>query len=555
MPIHVEVHSRSLAGRVLRWRCRAWVGLLLCCGLLSCAWAQSGAAQAAPGPGPRFAILEYEVEGNTVLSVPQIEKAVMPFMGESRQLDDVEKARTALEKAYQSAGYLTVFVDVPEQRVDGGVVRLRVTEGRVERLSVTGSRYYDQGVIRDGVTELKEGNVPNFNEVQKQIAVLSREERQLQPVLRPGIEPGTVQAELKVDDKLPLSGSVELNNRHAPNTVPWRLAGTVRYDNLFQRDHGLSISGVIAPEDPSESEVLVANYAAPLGNGSTLLGYAVWSNSQVAPLGGVSVLGKGIVLGTRWLHAFYAGDSSHSLSLGVDYKNLDQRTDVDEVNAVTNPLLYMPFQLGYNGSWSHAYGQTSLSTSFVFGVKKLFLRYIDCTEDSNVGPIDQFQCSRNGASGDFAYWRGDARHAMPAFGGAIGARLGWQLASEPLVPGEQFALGGAETVRGYLEAEVVGDNGVLVSIEWRSKNLLDTAPDDLWRDLSVLTFVDAAQAYLLKPEVGQMRRTPLLGSGFGLRMRANPYYSAELDIAWPFYSTAFTTAHDPRLYFRLLAQF
>jgi len=128
----------------------------------------SASAQGSASQAPlRFDILEFEVEGNTRLKATQVEAAVMPFMGEGRDMAAIEAARAALEKAYQSAGYLTVFVDVPEQRIDGGVVRLTVLEGRVDKLYVTGSRYFDQGRIRAVATELAEGKVPNFNVVQQ----------------------------------------------------------------------------------------------------------------------------------------------------------------------------------------------------------------------------------------------------------------------------------------------------------------------------------------------------------------------------------------------------
>ena len=53
---------------------------------------------------PRFDVWEYDVEGNTVLPVPAIEKAVQPYLGPGKQLADVEGARAALEKVYQDAG-------------------------------------------------------------------------------------------------------------------------------------------------------------------------------------------------------------------------------------------------------------------------------------------------------------------------------------------------------------------------------------------------------------------------------------------------------------------
>ena len=62
----------------------------------------------------RFDVLEYVIDGNTVLSVERVEQAVTPFLGPGLSMARVEAARAALEKAYQDAGYLSVFVDVPE---------------------------------------------------------------------------------------------------------------------------------------------------------------------------------------------------------------------------------------------------------------------------------------------------------------------------------------------------------------------------------------------------------------------------------------------------------
>jgi len=526
------------------------------CLMLALLPARAQPADAAAGGGARFAIHEFEIEGNSVLSVAAVEAAVLPFMGDERQLDDVEKARDALEKAYQQAGYLSVFVDVPEQRVDGGLVRLRVTEGRIERLRVTGSRYHDQGVIRERVSQLAPGTVPDFNEVQRQIAAASRDGRQLQPVLRPGLLPGTVEAELKVTDELPLGGSIELNNQHAAQTDDWRVQATLRYDNLFQRDHALALTAITAPREPDQSKVFIANYSAPMGDGDTLVAYGVVSDSLVEPLG-ASVIGKGITLGARWLHSFYRGDSSHSVGVGADYKDLDQRTDQGDETAVTNPLRYLPLQATYSGSWPQASGLLTLNTSFVFGVRALFLRSVECTQGSNVGRIDQFHCSREGADGGFAYWRGDLRRvqALDGLPGTLALRLAWQLASGPLVSGEQYAVGGADTVRGYLEAEGSGDHALLGSAEWRSPNLLGRAAEAWLNEASALAFIDTARAYVMHPSAGVAGRVPLLGAGLGLRVRAAKRTSAELDVAWPQKATDATAANDPRWHLRVLAQF
>lgn len=488
----------------------------------------------------QFDILEFEIEGNTRLKPTQVEAAVMPFMGEKRDMAAIEGARAALEKAYQNAGYLTVFVDVPEQRIDGGVVRLAVLEGRVDRLYVTGSRYFDQGRIRAMATELAEGTVPNFNVVQQQVAALSQTpERRVQPVLRPGREPGTVEAELKVTDRLPLGGSVELNNAASAGTEALRAAVNLHYDNLFQRDHSLSLTALTAPMQPSQSKVLVLNYLVPLGDGDSLSFSAVNSSSDIDSLGGTRVLGKGTTLGLRYGINRVGSNAAHGLSLGLDVKDLKEDV-LTSVGTIGSPLRYAPLQAAYNGSWWGEWGQQQLNASATFGLRPVWRQTRnDCQlADGSFGVADQFACKRRGADGGFTTikldWRGSTRVGPTEWA----LRVAGQIANQPLVSAEQFAVGGADSVRGYAESAVSADYGVLASLELRSRNLapallksFDGAPLPPFTELVFFGFGDVARVALIEPEPGQPHRSTLLGTGVGVRLGIQPGLSLALDWA------------------------
>ena len=526
------------------------------------AFAQTSAA--AEAGTVRFDILEFEIEGNTVLPVEAIERAVMPYLGEGKQMDNIEAARAALEKAYQGAGFLTVFVDVPEQRVEDGVVTLSVTEGRIERLSVSGSRYFSQGWIRARVSELAEGKVPNFNEVQRQLAQVNvTEDRRVQPIMRAGKVPGTVEAELKVDDKLPLSGSVEINNRHAADTRPLRLQATARYDNLFQLDHSVALTLVTAPEAPQQSRVVSLNYTVPGNDQSAWVGYVVNSNSSVTAIGDVNVLGSGTTVGLRYVRpVLNTAEQTHSVTLGVDYKDLRQDTRSGS-SVISTPLRYLPFVAAYTGSVEQGtFGRTQLNGQLVTAFRQVLRRDVDCPG----GTADQFACNRQGGDGGFAALRADLRHALPlGDAGTLRARLGGQVATGPLPSGEQYTIGGAESVRGYLEAEGAGDQALLGSLEWQSPELgarvnhwLGVAGDKSDGGLSasyVLAFLDVARAYVLDPAAGQLPHQSLVGAGSGRRSRFRKSLAGELDLAWPFKSTPATEARSPRVHVRLALEY
>lgn len=425
--------------------------------------AQAGASPAAGDTAePRFDILEYVVEGNTVLEPIDIERALTPFLGEQRTIRDVEAARKALEDEYQRRGYQTVFVDVPEQRVAGGEVRLRVLEGRVDRLRVTGSRYFSLGQIRAGAPELAEGKVPDFNVVQAQVSDLNRSaDRQVAPVLRAGAAPGSVEVDLAVRDQLPLHGELELNNRSSAFTTQTRLNAGIRWDNLWQAQHSAGLSLQWSPEASDEVRVLVGNYLWRFADRPDAVAlYAVRSDSKVALVGSSLVLGDATIAGVRWVRPLPApAGFIHSLTLGLDYKRFGQTniaTASQQVD-ILGALDYVPL----SASYSLTALSPGASTALTFGVTT--------APAGLLGNLDsEFRGRRVLARAGWAAWRADltldrqlgARHAL-------WARIDALWSGTPLVSNEQFTLGGAESVRGYREAELAGDRGARLSAEWR----------------------------------------------------------------------------------------
>src|SRR5215471_8594646 len=117
-----------------------------------------GPSPSAPAEHPRtFDINEFRIEGASQLSSIEVESAVYPFLGPGRVLEDVERARAALEKAYTDKGYQSVSVIIPQQTVRNGVVVLKVREGMVGRLRVRGARYFSPRQVKELAPSVAEG--------------------------------------------------------------------------------------------------------------------------------------------------------------------------------------------------------------------------------------------------------------------------------------------------------------------------------------------------------------------------------------------------------------
>jgi hemolysin activation/secretion protein len=502
--------------------------------------ARAGGAQEA------FDILEFQIEGNSLLPVIEIERAVYPFLGPRGSIKQVEQARERLEKAFHDAGYLTAFVDIPEQRVAEGIVRLRVTEGSVERLRVVGSRYYAQGVIRERVPALAEGGVPYFPEVQDQLAQLSRgADRRVTPVLKPGGAPGTVQVDLNVEDQLPLHASLELNDRYSANTTRLRLSGMLRYDNLWQRDHSLTLNFQTSPRDTNEVKVFSASYLFPLPRSDKLIAlYAIDSRSNVAAIGTLGVIGRGRILGARAIAPLPArGGPNHSLSFGLDHKDFQETVALLGADSFNTPISYTPFYAGYSGSMQDAGGITQFNLGFNLAPRALF------------GNRDQeFADKRFKAHANYAYFRGDIQRSQALPGKwSLAARLDVQLADQPLISNEQFAAGGYESVRGYLESEQLGDDALRGSLELRAPSLV--TGEGALQQLNLVGFAEGAHLRIHDALPAQTSRFNLSSTGLGLRLKAKQGIVAALDLAWPLKTSTYTRSGSAVLKFRLAYEF
>jgi hemolysin activation/secretion protein len=477
----------------------------------------------------QFDIFEYVIEGNSVLPNEAIERAVYPFLGESRSAEDVNRAAQALEKVYQDAGYLTVAVGIPEQAVTTGVVRLEVSEGKVERLKVTGAEYTLPSHVREQAPSLAEGEVPHFPEVQEDLGRLGRNaDLRVTPLLQPGRTPGAVNVELRLEETSPLHGSVGLSNRRSADTDSGRLEASIRYDNLWQRRHSVGVSYFAVPSNRDQIEVWGVNYAAPLGDGF-LAGFFARSNSNIPTLFDTTSLGRGDVAGVRWIKPLpdRGLGFSHSFSLGLDWK--DNQQDTRGIGgtdfSLSQPVKYWVLNGQYNLSVPFESGaRLRVGTTLNVGASAMNERRIDC----NGFIADQFNCRRPGATPDFVVARLELEGALPLGAGwGVTGRLDIQRSNDLLINSEQFSAGGFDSVRGYLESERLGDEGERVRLELVTPGW---SPADGYA-LRGRVFYDWAGLRIREAFIGQEARASLEGTGIGLRLDAPHGFNVDADWA------------------------
>jgi hemolysin activation/secretion protein len=338
-----------------------------------------------------------------------------------------------------------------------------------------------------------------------------------------------------------MHASLELNDQYSQDTTHLRLAGSIRYDNLWQREHSLSLQFQTSPENTDEVKVLSANYLWRFDNTDTMLAfYAVKSDSNVATVGGVNIVGNGTIFGARVILPLPSLDNYfHSLSLGADYKHFGQ--SVVFGGTFQTPITYAPLSATYNGTEQDEGGQTQIISSLNFNLRGV------------ISDEAEFAAKRVGASPNYFVFKADVQRTQKLpwdFQGFI--RLDGQFAGQALISNEQYMAGGASSVRGYLESEVAGDRALHSTLELRTPPLLRSL--SMLQDFRLLAFYDAARLRSVG-DTGPSKLPFLASSGFGVRLKAFKNFNADLDFAVPLHKGAATEQGDFRSHVRLWYEF
>ncbi len=492
-----------------------------------------------------FTIEAFYFTGNTLFPDEQLRNVVAAFAGPGKSAADVEKARDAVEKFYHEEGYPAVLVNIPEQTLTGGVVTLQVIESRIGKVTVTGNRYFATAKILEELPSLTPGEVLYLPRLQKELGqLISNPDLKVTPAITPGKDVGIVDIDLKVEDKLPLHGSLELNNRSSHDTTDLRLSAMVKYDNLWQKGHSISAQAQLSPEDIHEVQVYSGSYIMPLpwDRDQRLVLYGVYSNSNTNSKE-FNVVGKGDIIGLRYLLPLSGFDSyTHTLTAGFDYKKFDENLNFTSNNAGESktPITYFPFTLAYTASLTDGSGVTQLNAAANFAFRGFLTRQ------------SQFDEKRFKGQADYLYVTlGVERTQKLPAGMGLYLKLDGQLADAPLIDNEQFAAGGMESVRGYQESEVMGDNAIHGTLEVSAPNLAEVFGFGDRFLISPYVFSDFAALETKSPLPGQDRNALIYGVGPGVR--GYLYKSLEYQLDWgvALAGTGQTKSGDSRIYFKM----
>ncbi|MET3495122.1 ShlB/FhaC/HecB family hemolysin secretion/activation protein [Variovorax boronicumulans] len=503
---------------------------------------------AAPRPaGTSFRLNDLRLNGVKALSNEELQGITTPYIGRDVTLVELEELAKAITARYKERGYFLAQAVVPVQTVRDGIVEISVIEGRLGKVDVVVApdAPLAESRVRGFLAPLQPGEAVSAQGYERAMLLLSDQPGvKVSSGLQEGTLPGTTDLSVEVSAAPRWAFTAEADNHGTKESGRFRVGGTARLLSPFGIGDNLDMRLMVSDSNALQFGRIA--YEAPIGTSGLRAGVGL---SRVSyELGGqfadLEAQGRANVLDFSINYPLIRQRQQNLfLRLGADIKDL-----TDEMRAADFTAKKRIH--GLSAGWTWERRDELLGGGYWASTGTLYHGNLSI-RDALSREFDE-SSSGHRTEGSFtklSFQLSRLQSIVPRH--SLYLSVGGQLASKNLDASEKLALGGARAVRAYPSGELLVDQGVIGTAEWRwSYN----------EELTPYLFYDAARGKIVRdptPFDGPNNHS-LRGYGVGLSWSRPGNFSINATLAWRDGTRPAQTdggGRNPRLYVQLTKAF
>ena len=466
-------------------------------------------------------IATIEVDGVTVYGPAELAGDYSDLIGHHVALAELFRAAARIEAHYRRDGFVLSRAIVPEQEAAGGRFHIRVVEGYVSDVAVTGEPGSSAALIRAYLAPVTRDRPVNIDDIERALLLVDG---------LPGVEghgvltpatgiPGAARLVVDVHRKQ-FDAFATVNNRGSRFAGP--ITGTAGFDiNLI--GGGGHLGGLWFTTFNREQNYFELAADARVGSsGLRLRGWTSYTTSHPGSiLAALDISSHSFVGGIGADYPLLLTRST-SISAHGSFEITEDRTDI--LGSPDSRDRQRIFRFGFSAQARDPW--QGVSTVTVTAHKGLDI--LDATHDGEAIPQ-----SRLGGHSDFFKLTGTASRFQPLaaapWGGlALQLSVAGQYATDRLLSLEQFHVGGEAFGRGFNPAQYSGDDGAAADAEIQLTHLRPIGP---FTSQQLYAFFDAASVH----DRGIAGWTQIDSFGGGIRADLGRHLSGQFELAVPYH--------------------
>lgn len=475
------------------------------------------------------------IDGLQALARSDFASVIEPYAGRSLSRAELARLVDAIAAEARGRGYILATAWIAPQALTGGMLHVAVDEGRIEEVRIIGA---DEPVIRRQLEPLLAE--PALTNAALQRAVMLADDLPGVWIRKTRFEREGERRILVVEARREdFAGSAQIATDGTRPVGPVRARINLDANGLLSPADQVELSLSTTPLDPEELAFFSARYSVVVNDQGTSLGvFGSYSRTEPgAYLAASELLGRSWRGGVRMRHPVLRRQRR---GLWLEASGEVQDLRQDSFGALARHDRIALARLGFYGfgplAGGNLQGRATISQGF------------DMLGATELGdPL----ASRGDAPAGFTtltWWLNWRRGLAERL--SLSLAMNGQVSTDPLLIGENFAIGGNAFLRGYDFGQRIGDQGIagLGELRYDWPGALGMV-----RHLQLYAFADGGTVTNL---AGGRGSGTLASSGAGLRTDITRDLDFDLEIAVPLTEARFdTNDNSPRINLRINQSF
>lgn len=457
-----------------------------------------------------FKLKSFDIDESAIIPQKTLNEIIRPYYGKIVSPDDIRVVVDKINQIYVDKGFITAKAFLAPQTIEDGKVKITLVEGHIGAISFEGNTFTRDCYITGKLSQ-QPGDLFDLAQLEQDLNKFNlRNSVKLKASLKPGAELGATDIVIKATDQNPYHLRPTFDNTGRESFGVLRAGVAFSSESLL----GIRDQFVAGYSRAKAANIAYSSYNIPIGDyGTRIGGQFAYSGIGIrkGPFGGIGLEGDAYSYGGYIIQPILTRRNMDlSFDLGFNFK--DSSTSLNGTQFFRTQVRDLVAGLNYEfrdkyGKW---YTRNAFATGLdVWGGDESYFKY----------------------NGTFARIHNFGHRILGIF------RASTQITAQNLVPMEQYQLGGSNTVRGYSEGLLLGDNAYFISAEFRLP--LPFLPENIGalkvRDrISGVVFVDHGGAFMSGGRPGAKPSDNYLTSvGCGLRAAITKYLAGRLDWGFP----------------------
>ena len=475
------------------------------------------------------------IDGATIYKQPELEALYAGELNKQITLADVYKIADDLTVKYRNDGYILAKAIIPPQRIENGIVHIRVVEGYVIKVDFDGDTRGNQDILDQYAIAIQNDRPLKSDTLERYLLMMNDLPGiSAGSILQPSpLDPGAANLTIILNQK-PFDVFATLDDRGSSYIGQYQDALAGRFNNLLGYFDQTRLQVASVPGKERELQFANAEEAIPIGlEGTTLTASGTYAHSRPAfRLEAIDLESEDKTADISIAHPVIRS-RSENLNLLLDYGVRDSRSDIKpaQENLYVDRLRVFRETANYQNSdlLFDREGSNALNFGLHEGVP-------------GFGATDYEQPNKSRLDGhaDFVKMTSEISRVQQ-----IEDKVSVQLAAigqysySSLLASEQFGLGGAQYDRAYDPSEFLGDSGYAAKVELRYSDSIASGPVHSYQ---LYTYYDVGQVWNRHPQLGDPTNGLTAQSvGGGVRYTFTDYMSGYVEVAQPI-ARALTTS-------------